>query len=140
NNYLLYGPPPRDGPERAQYFPRMKSPTIATLEVGQPVTGVFMVTYKDVRQKKGGDHFLSLTLADRSGDIDAKMWDNVDKVMDTFERDGFVRVKGVSQIHLNKLQFTIHTLQAVAESEVDLGDFFPASSRDPEEMFTELRG
>jgi 3'-5' exoribonuclease len=99
-----------------------------------------MVTYKDVRQKKGGDHFLSLTLADRSGDIDAKMWDNVDKIMDTFERDGFVRVKGVSQIHLNKLQFTIHTLQAVPESEVDLGDFFPASSRDPEEMFAELRG
>lgn len=118
----------------------MKSPTIASLEVGQPATGVFMVTYKDVRQKKGGDHFLSLTLADRSGDIDAKMWDNVDKIMDTFERDGFVRVKGVSQIHLNKLQFTIHTLQAVPESEVDLGDFFPASSRDPEEMFAELRG
>jgi 3'-5' exoribonuclease len=79
-------------------------------------------------------------VGDRTGQIEAKMWDNVDKVMDTFERDGFVRVKGVSQIHLNKLQFTIHTLQAVAESEVDLGDFFPASSRDPEEMFTELRG
>ena len=118
----------------------MKSPTIASLEVGQADTGVFMVSSKDVRQKKGGDHFLSLTLADRTGDIDAKMWDNVDKVMDTFERDGFVRVKGVPQIHLNKLQFTIHTLQAVPESEIDLADFFPASARDPEEMFAELRG
>ena len=118
----------------------MKSPNIATLEVGQNVTGVFLVAYKDVRQKKGGDFFLSLTLADRTGDIDAKMWDNVDKVMDTFERDGFVRVRGVPQIHLNKLQFTIHTLQAVPDSEVDLADFFPASSRNPEEMFAELRG
>ena len=118
----------------------MKSPTIASLEVGQADTGVFMVSSKDVRQKKGGDHFLSLTLADRTGDIDAKMWDNVDKVMDTFERDGFVRVKGVPQIHLNKLQLTIHTLQAVPESEIDLADFFPASARDPEEMFVELRG
>ncbi len=118
----------------------MKSPNIATLEVGQSVTGVFLVAHKDVRQKKGGDFFLSLTLADRTGDIDAKMWDNVDKVVDTFERDGFVRVKGVPQIHLNKLQFTIHTLQAVADSEVELADFFPASSRDPDEMFGELRG
>ncbi len=118
----------------------MKSPNIATLEVGQSVTAVFMVTYKDVRQKKGGDHFLSLTLADRMGDIDAKMWDNVDKIMDTFDRDGFVRVKGVAQIHLNKLQFTIHTLQAVPESEIDLADFFPASARNPDEMFGELRG
>ena len=118
----------------------MKSPNIAALEVGQPATGVFLVNHKDIRQKKGGDHFLSLTLADRSGDIDAKMWDNVDKVMDTFERDGFIRVKGVAQIHLNKLQFTIHTLQPVPETEVELADFFPASSRDPEEMFAELRG
>ncbi|MCC6540487.1 MAG: HD domain-containing protein [Bryobacterales bacterium] len=118
----------------------MKSPVIADLEVGQNTTGVFLVAHKDVRQKKGGDFFLSLTLADRSGEIDAKMWDNVDKVMDTFERDGFVRVKGVPQVHLNKLQFTIHTLQAVPESEVDLGDFFPASRRDSEEMFAELRG
>ena len=113
---------------------------IADLEVGQNATGLFLVAHKDVRQKKGGDFFLSLTLADRSGEIDAKMWDNVDKVMDTFERDGFVRVKGVPQVHLNKLQFTIHTLQAVPESEVELGDFFPASKRDPEEMFAELRG
>lgn len=118
----------------------MKSPTIATLEVGQNVTGVFLVTHKDIRQKKGGDHFLSLTLADRTGDIDAKMWDNVEKVMDTFERDGFVRVKGVPQIHLNKLQFTIHTLQAVVDTEVDLAEFFPASARNPDEMFAELRG
>ncbi len=118
----------------------MKSPNISNLETGQSVTGVFMVASKDVRQKRGGDHFLSLTLVDRTGDIDAKMWDNVEKVMDTFERDGFVRVKGVPQIHLNKLQFTIHTLQAVPESEIDLADFFPASTRDPDEMFAELRG
>lgn len=118
----------------------MKSPYISDFEVGQMTTGTFMVASKEVRQKKGGDYFLSLTLADRSGDIDAKMWDNVDKVMDTFERDGFIKVKGVPQVHLNRLQFTIHTLQAVPESEVDLADYFPASSRDPEEMFAELRG
>ena len=118
----------------------MKSPYISDFEVGQMTAGTFMVASKEVRQKKGGDYFLSLTLADRSGDIDAKMWDNVDKVMDTFERDGFIKVKGVPQVHLNRLQFTIHTLQAVPESEVDLADYFPASTRDPEEMFTELRG
>jgi 3'-5' exoribonuclease len=118
----------------------MKSPYIAELQPGQMSTGVFLVHAKDVRQKKGGDYFLSLILADKSGDIDAKMWDNVDKVMDTVDRDGFVRVKGVPQIHQNRLQLTIHTLQAVPESEVDLADFFPASGRDADEMFAELRG
>ncbi|MCC6589179.1 MAG: HD domain-containing protein [Bryobacterales bacterium] len=116
----------------------MKSPYIADLEPSQLVTGTFLVQSKDVRQKKGGEHFLSLMLSDRTGDIDAKMWDNVDKIMDAFDRDDFVRVKGVAQIYHNKLQFTIHTLVPVPTDEVDLADFFPASKRDPEEMWAEL--
>ncbi len=118
----------------------MKSPYIADLQPAQLVTGVFLVQSKDIRPKKTGEPYLALNLADRTGDIDAKMWDNVDKVIDTFERDDFVRVKGLPAIYQNKLQFTVHNLQRVAENEVELGDFFPASRRDPAEMFAELRG
>jgi 3'-5' exoribonuclease len=116
----------------------LKNPYISGLQPEQIATGVFLVTAKDIRQKKSGDPFLSLILSDKTGDIDAKMWDNVAEVMDTFERDAFVKVRGLPQIFQNKLQFTIHKLQLVPDSEVDLGDFFPASSRDPGEMFAEL--
>lgn len=68
-----------------------------------------------------------------------KMWDNVEEVMSTFERDDFVRVRGLAQIHLNRLQLTIQKLQKVEESTVDLADYFPASKRNPEEMYEELR-
>ncbi|MBY0502368.1 MAG: HD domain-containing protein [Bryobacteraceae bacterium] len=116
----------------------MKTPYISDLQPDQVTTGVFLVSVKDIRQKKSGDPFLSLILADKTGEIDAKMWDNVVEVMDTFERDAFVRVRGLPQIFQNKLQLTIHKLQAVPDSEVELGDFFPASRRDPGEMFAEL--
>jgi 3'-5' exoribonuclease len=116
----------------------MKSPYVADLQPNQLATGTFLVASKDIRQKKSGEPFLSLVLADRSGDIDAKMWDNVDRVMDTFERNDFVRAKGLPQVFQNRLQFTIHTLVRVGDSDVDFADFFPASSRDPEEMFAEL--
>ncbi|MGC8794710.1 MAG: 3'-5' exoribonuclease YhaM family protein, partial [Bryobacteraceae bacterium] len=76
---------------------------------------------------------------DRTGEIDAKMWDNVAEVMETFDRDDFVRVKGQIQIYNNRPQFTIHKMQRVDASEVDPTDFFPSSQRDPEEMFAELR-
>lgn len=119
----------------------MKSPYISELKPDEnAVTGLFLVQAKDVRQKKSGDVFLSLTLADKTGEIDAKMWDQAADVMDTFDRDDFIRVKGVVQIFQNKPQLTIHKLQPVAEREVDLADFFPSSKRDPEEMFQELRG
>lgn len=116
----------------------MKNPYISDLQPDQMATGMFLVSAKDIRQKKSGDPFLSLILSDKTGEIDAKMWDNVVEVMDAFERDAFIRVRGLPQIFQNKLQLTIHKLQPLADSEVELGDFFPASTRDPGEMWTEL--
>mgnify|MGYP002351308114 CR=1 FL=1 len=110
------------------------------LAPGQGIQGIFLVQSKEVRQKRTGDPYLSLTLMDRSGDIDAKMWDNVAGVMDSFERDDFVKVKGETQLFQNRLQLTVHSLQRIPDAEVDLSDFLPASERDPNEMFAELQG
>jgi 3'-5' exoribonuclease len=118
----------------------MKSPFIRELKPNEVATAVFLVHTKEIRQKRTGEPYLSLLLADRSGELDAKMWDNVTEVMDTFDRDDFVKVKGLFQLYNNRPQFTVHKLRIVAETEVDFSDFFPASLRDPEEMFAELRG
>ena len=117
----------------------MKSPYIGELQPNQVITGVFLVQSKDVRQKRTGEPYLSLVLGDRSGDIDAKMWDNVAEVLDSFDRDDFVRVKGLMQVYQNRPQFTIHKMVRVEEREVDFADYFPCSERSPEEMFAELR-
>jgi 3'-5' exoribonuclease len=117
----------------------MKSPYVGTLPVNEPVTAQFLVLSKEIRQKKTGEPYLSLHLSDRTGEIEAKMWDNVAEVMDTFDRDEFLKVKGVVQVYQNRTQFTIHKLRRLEEHEVDFADYFPSSERDPEEMFAELR-
>ncbi|HNY41509.1 MAG TPA: OB-fold nucleic acid binding domain-containing protein [Bryobacteraceae bacterium] len=118
----------------------MKSPNVADLEPRQQITGLFLVQSKDVRQKKTGEPYLSLQLIDRTGDIDAKMWDGVAEIVDTFNRDDFVRVKGETQLYQNRLQLTVHRITKVDDREVDLADFLPASKRDLDEMMAELRG
>lgn len=118
----------------------MKSPFVSDLKPNQVITTTFLVHGKDVRQKKSGEPYLSLLLGDRTGDVDAKMWDNVAEVMETFERDDFVKVKGLLQIFQNRLQLTIHKMSRVLDGDVDFADYFPASERDPAEMFAELRG
>jgi 3'-5' exoribonuclease len=117
----------------------MKSPFVSELEAGKVVSATFLVLTKEVRQKKTGEPYLSLLLGDRTGELDAKMWDNVSEVMSTFERDDFVRVKGLLQIYNNRPQFTIHKLQRLDDPAVDLSDFFPASERSAQEMLAELR-
>ena len=118
----------------------MKSPYVRELKPNQVITTTFLVHIKDVRQKKSGEPYLSLLLGDRTGEVDAKMWDNVADVMDTFERDDFVKVKGLLQIFQNRPQLTIHKMVRVLDSDIDFGDYFPVSERDPMEMFAELRG
>jgi 3'-5' exoribonuclease len=117
----------------------MKSPYVAELEPNQLVNGTFLVQHKDVRQKKSGEPYLSLTLADRTGELDAKMWDNAQEALGAFQRDNFVRVKGLLQVFQNRPQLTVHKIQPVPDSEVDAADYFPASTRDRDEMFLELR-
>ena len=117
----------------------MKSPYVSDLKPNQVFSSIFLVHVKDVRQKKSGDPYLSLLLGDRTGEVEAKMWDNVADVMGTFDRDDFVKVKGLLQIFQNRPQLTIHKMVRVLETDVDFADYFPASERDPLEMFTELR-
>jgi 3'-5' exoribonuclease len=118
----------------------MKSPYVNELEPNKVITTSFLVHSKEIRQKKGGEMYLSLLLADRTGELDAKMWDNVAEVLDGFERDDFVKVKGLIQIFHNRPQLTIHKVRRLDDSEVDYADYFPCSTRDPNEMWAELRG
>src|SRR5258706_16110389 len=100
----------------------MKSPYVSDLQPDQFVTGIFLVQQKDIRQKKTGEPYLSLVLGDRTGDLEAKMWDNVTEVMDTFERDDFLKIRGLLQVYQNRLQLTVHKLQKQQEGEVDFTD------------------
>src|ERR1700736_5351340 len=118
----------------------MKAFFVRDLAPNQVMTSTFLVHTKDIRQKKSGEPYLSLLLGDRTGEVDAKMWDNVAEVIDTFERDDFVKVKGLLQVFQNRPQLTIHKMVRVLDNEVDFADYFPASDRDPAEMFAELRG
>src|ERR1022692_4831216 len=119
---------------------KMKSPYVNELKPNQLVETSFLVQSKEIRQKKGGELYLTLFLADRTGELDAKMWDNVADVLNEFERDDFVKVKGIIQVFHNKPQMTIHKVRRMDESEVQFSDYFPSSKRDAGEMWLELRG
>lgn len=118
----------------------MKSPFVNEVEPNRVITTSFLVHSKEIRQKKSGEVYLSLLLGDKTGELDAKMWDNVADVLDAFDRDDFVKVKGLIQVFHNRPQLTIHKMRRMDSSEIDFADYFPCSRRDPAEMWAELRG
>jgi len=118
----------------------MKSPFVNELKPNQLIETSFLVQSKEIRQKKSGEFYLSLFLCDRTGELDAKMFENVStEVLNEFDRDDFIKVKGIIQVFHNRPQLTIHKVRRMDESEVQFADYFPSSKRDAGEMWLELR-
>ena len=65
------------------------------------ITSSFVVSTKQVKPKKSGEPYLALTLTDRCGQIEAKMWDNVEDALDAFEQDDFLKIKGLLNKYKN---------------------------------------
>src|SRR5207237_10240524 len=61
----------------------------------QVITSSFVVACKQVKSKKTGEPYLALSLSDRSGQLEAKVWDNVSELINAFEEDDGVKVKGL---------------------------------------------
>jgi 3'-5' exoribonuclease len=100
----------------------------------------FVVVSKQVKPKKTGEPYLALTLGDRSGHLEAKMWDNVEDALDAFEQDDFVKIKGLLNKYKNRFQLTIHKVRRLGDSEVEFADYLPKTTKDIGELWQTLAG
>jgi 3'-5' exoribonuclease len=101
----------------------------------QTITSFFVVAVKQVKSKKSGELYLSLILADRSGQLQANMWDNVNDSISAFEQDDFLKVKGVVHKYNGRWQLTIHKIRKLGESEIDYADYLPKTPKDVEQLW-----
>src|SRR5262249_30313162 len=102
------------------------------------VTSTFVVVTKQIKPKKTGEPYIALTLGDRSGQIEAKMWDNVEDVLEAFEQDDFLKIKGLINKYKNRFQLTIHKLRKLGESEIEFDDYLPKTSKNIDELWSTL--
>ena len=102
------------------------------------ITSSFVVVAKQIKPKKSGEPYLALTLGDRTGQLEAKMWDNVDDVLYAFEQDDFLKVKGLVNKYKNRFQLTIHKLRKLGDAEIAFDDYLPKTSKNIEELWQTL--
>ncbi len=111
---------------------------ISELEEGELVEGVFLVRSKDLREARSGALFIKAVVADRTGSIDAVMWDASEKIFDSFKTNDFVKVRGRVDMYQDKPQLRIDSVRYVDESGVDPSEFVPSTPRDSEELVAQL--
>jgi 3'-5' exoribonuclease len=101
----------------------------------QVITSSFVVATKQAKPKKSGELYLSMTLVDRTGQIDAKMWDNVNDHINVFDQDDFIKVRGLINKFNGRFQLTVHKLRSMEESEIDFNDYLPRTTKNIDELW-----
>jgi len=118
----------------------VKSQFVADLAEGQAVSSPFLVREKEIRTSaRTGTSWLQLELADRSGTISAKMWDNYAALAETFERDDIIQIRGRVKLYNGRKELTLEQIIPAAERDYDLGDFLPHTKYDVEKLYADLR-
>ena len=102
------------------------------------VTLLAALTEKELRPKRSGGLFLHLKLADRTGEIDGKAWDQPEELARTVDCNAVVKVRGTIETYNDKPQLVVSRIRNCRSDEYEAKDFYPASARDPDEMYGQL--
>jgi 3'-5' exoribonuclease len=116
----------------------MKTSFVSDLSTEQSITTFFLVHEKEIRNTREGRAYLRLELGDRSGTIEARMWDQFEAVAKEFGRDDFVKVHGRVEIYRNKPQLSVQQVRRAKPEEVDLTDFLPHTKEDIGKLWGQL--
>jgi 3'-5' exoribonuclease len=112
------------------------------LKEQNPVKGRLLVAEKHLNTTKDGKPYLRLQLMNRTGSIEAVLWDGAEAAHDLLCRSPqpVVEIKGVVVLYQQERRIRLHKIYPVPDGTADMGDFLPVSPRDPEEMEAELHG
>jgi len=116
----------------------MKSPFVKDLTAEQVITGFFLVHEKEVRNTNTGKPYLRMELGDRSGTIEARMWDQFEGFAKGVNRDDFVKVQARVEIYRNRPQLSLQQFRLAKPEEIDLADFLAHTPFNVEELYKQL--
>ena len=92
---------------------------IADLKDRDSVDSVFMVKEKTMAMAKNGKPYMNLKFMDKSGEIDGKLWDNVDELDKSFQKGDFVQIRGTGSLYMGKMQLVAKEIKRLEDALVE---------------------
>lgn len=113
---------------------------IETLREGERINDVYLCKYKQSAVTKNGKPYENVILQDKTGTIDAKIWEPNSMGIDDFDMMDYVAVLGDVSSFQGALQVSIKRVRKVREGEYDPANYLPVSEYDIEDMYKQLLG
>ena len=111
---------------------------VKDLRAGTDLEECFAVRSVDVRQRRGGGPYLSATLGDRTGEVTALVWQNVERLRGVLEPGNVVSVKGQVQRYNQQLQVVVRQAETLTAESVEDDVFVRSSAVEPALLWEQL--
>jgi len=111
---------------------------IKDIKEDSKIEGNYLVKNKSIGQTRQGNSFLTITLGDKTGTIEAKVWDRVEEISAQFKEGNIVTIAGQANTYRNQIQIQIHELKQ-DKSAVDPAIFQESSPKDIPNMLSDLK-
>jgi DNA polymerase III alpha subunit len=117
----------------------MESYTVCQMQREMRWEGFLLIRSADRRKDSRGSEYVDMNLADRTGEINCKIWNwNPDDTPPA--AGGVIKVRGTVQEYNGRLQLRVEKWRpAEAEDRVDMTALVACAPRSPEEMEAEIR-
>ncbi len=116
-----------------------KSRYVKDIKEGEQVRDLFLVSGKALLTSNAGKPYLSLQLRDRTGAIEARVWDRAEEIARRFERDDVVEASGGAITYQGRVQLKVHDVRR-AEGEKELSEYLPVTRKGIEPLWKTLTG
>ena len=111
---------------------------IESLREGERINDVYLCKYKQSAVTKNGKPYENVILQDKTGTIDAKIWEPNSMGIDDFEMMDYIAVVGDVSSFQGALQVSIKRVRKMREGEYDPANYLPVSEYDIEDMYKQL--
>lgn len=129
---------PEDAPIAADAARERSRTWVRELRPGRNVDESYVVRSKELRQRRGGGPYLAAVLGDRTGDVAALAWENVDHLSSVLDVGSVVQVRGQIQRYNQRLQVVIRSAETRDADSIDEAVYVRSSERHPDELWRDL--
>ena len=113
---------------------------IETLREGERINEIYLCKSKQAALTKSGKPYDNVLLQDKTGTLDAKIWDPGSVGIDEFDALDYVAVTGDVTSFQGNLQLSLKRVRKVGEGEYEPENYLPVSDKDIDEMYQEMMG
>ena len=113
---------------------------IDTFREGMHIADVYLCKNKQIALTKNGKEYGNLVMQDKTGTIDAKIWDLGSPGVGEFETMDYVHVEADVTLFQNSFQLNVRRIRRAQEGEYVEADYLPVSKKDIKKMYEELLG